>query len=57
MLDADGKPDGRLKVGISFKDLSKKTEEELYIKISTEARGEEMKKKFDDILAKKTAPT
>ena len=45
--------DGRIKFGISFKDLPKKTEDELYIKISTEARGEEMKKKFDSILSKK----
>lgn len=41
------------KVGIAFKELPKKTEDELYIKISTEARGEEMKKKFDHILSKK----
>ena len=46
-----------LKIGISFIDLPRKTEEELYIKISTEARGEEMKKKFDIILAKKPDPT
>jgi hypothetical protein len=45
--------DGRIKIGISFKDLPRKTEDELYIKISTEARGEEMKKKFDSILSKK----
>jgi hypothetical protein len=45
---------GKYKIGISFKDLSRKTEEELYIKISTEARGDEMKKKFDLILAKKS---
>lgn len=45
--------DGRLKIGIAFKDLPRKTEDELYIKISTEARGEEMKKKFDTILSKK----
>lgn len=46
--------DGRIKFGVSFKDLPKKTEDELYIKISTEARGEEMKKKFDNILLKKS---
>lgn len=46
--------EGKLKIGIAFKDLSRKTEDELYIKISTEARGEEMKKKFDTILSKKT---
>jgi len=40
-------------VGIAFKGLPRKTEDELYIKVSTEARGEEMKKKFDEILAKK----
>lgn len=51
--DESGKPSGRLKVGIAFKDLPRKTEDELYIKISTEARGEEMKKKFDTILSKK----
>ena len=49
--------DGKLKVGISFKDLARKTEDELYIKISTEARGEEMKKKFDILLSKKPDPT
>jgi c-di-GMP-binding flagellar brake protein YcgR len=42
-----------MKVGISFKGLSRKVEDELYIKVSTSARGEEMKKKFDEILAKK----
>lgn len=43
----------KFKIGVAFKDLPKKIEDELYIKISTEARGEEMKKKFDSILAKK----
>lgn len=51
--DETGKPTGQYKIGISFKDLPRKTEDELYIKISTEARGEEMKKKFDTILSKK----
>lgn len=55
--DESGKVTGKFKVGISFKDLPRKTEEELYIKISTEARGDEMKKKFDTILAKKPEPT
>lgn len=53
LADETGKPHGRFKVGIAFKDLPRKTEDELYIKISTEARGEEMKKKFDTILSKK----
>ncbi|AUN97921.1 hypothetical protein DOM21_11665 [Bacteriovorax stolpii] len=53
LADEAGKPSGRFKVGISFKGLPRKTEDELYIKISTEARGEEMKKKFDTILSKK----
>jgi hypothetical protein len=57
LTDENGKPNGRFKIGISFKDLARKTEDELYIKISTEARGEEMKKKFDTILAKKPDPT
>lgn len=57
LADDTGKPSGKFKVGISFKDLPRKTEDELYIKISTEARGEEMKKKFDTILAKKADPT
>lgn len=57
LTSEDGKPNGKLKVGISFKDLPRKTEEELYIKVSTEARGEEMKKKFNTILAKKPDPT
>jgi hypothetical protein len=51
-LPMPGDP-GKFKVGIAFKELPKKTEDELYIKISTEARGEEMKKKFDIILSKK----
>jgi hypothetical protein len=51
--DESGKTNGLLKIGIAFKELPKKTEDELYIKISTEARGEEMKKKFDMILSKK----
>ena len=51
--DEAGNKTGKLKIGISFKDLPRKTEDELYIKISTEARGEEMKKKFDSILIKK----
>jgi hypothetical protein len=50
-------PVEHLKIGIAFKDLPRKTEDELYIKISTEARGEEMKKKFDTILAKKPDPS
>lgn len=53
LTDENSKPNGNFKVGVSFKDLHRKTEEELYIKISTEARGEEMKKKFDIILSKK----
>lgn len=53
LVDASGKPTGTVKVGIAFKDLPRKTEDELYIKISTEARGDEMKKKFDTILSKK----
>ncbi len=57
LTDETGKPNNKYKVGISFKDLARKTEDELYIKISTEARGEEMKKKFDTILAKKADPT
>jgi len=57
LTDETGKPNGRYKVGIAFKDLARKTEDELYIKISTEARGEEMKKKFDTILSKKPDPT
>lgn len=57
MTDESGAPIQRYKIGIAFKDLSRKTEDELYIKISTEARGEEMKKKFDNILAKKPDPT
>lgn len=54
ILDESGTPTNQTKVGISFKDLPRKTEDELHIKIATEARGEEMKKKFDSIVAKKT---
>lgn len=53
MTDDSNKPNGHYKIGIAFRDLPRKTEDELYIKISTEARGEEMKKKFDHILSKK----
>lgn len=52
LTDESATPNGRYKIGISFKHLPRKTEDELYIKISTEARGEEMKKKFDTILSK-----
>ncbi len=44
----------KVKIGIAFKNLARKTEDELYVKISTEARGEEMKKKFDTIVQKKS---
>ena len=54
LLDDTERPNDKFKIGISFKNMPRKTEDELYIKISTEARGEEMKKKFDTILAKKT---
>jgi c-di-GMP-binding flagellar brake protein YcgR len=57
MADDEGQMTGKIKVGISFKELARKTEDELYIKISTEARGEEMKKKFDVLLAKKSEST
>ncbi|MDO9181754.1 MAG: PilZ domain-containing protein [Bacteriovorax sp.] len=57
VLDEAGAPNGKIKIGISFKELARKTEDELYIKISSEARGEEMRKKFDTILAKKSDPT
>jgi hypothetical protein len=53
MTDEAGTPNDKYKIGIAFKNLPRKTEDELYIKISTEARGEEMKKKFDTILSKK----
>jgi hypothetical protein len=55
VVDGEG-TDGKYKVGISFKNLPRKTEEELSIKILAEARGEEMKKKFDIIFAKKGDP-
>lgn len=41
------------KVGIAFTKLNRKVEDELYIKISTEARGQEIKTQFDNILQKK----
>jgi hypothetical protein len=54
VMNPDGTPSTeKLKVGIAFKGLSRKVEDELYIKVSTSARGEEMKKKFDEILEKK----
>lgn len=49
-----GEKPGFVKIGIAFIDLNYKTEDELYIKITTEARGEEMKKKFDTLLNKKS---
>jgi len=57
MPNEEGKVGKKIKVGISFKNLPNKTEEELYMKITSEAHGEEMKKKFDEILAKKPDPT
>lgn len=57
IVDEEALVSSRVKVGISFKGLPRKTIDELSIKISTEARGEEMKKKFDIILAKKPDPT
>ncbi len=52
-LGDDGKPDGRIKIGISFKDLSREIIYELEMKITSEARGKEMAQKFDMLLSKK----
>jgi hypothetical protein len=52
IFDEAGIETANIKVGISFQDLSQGTRDELNIKISIEARGDEMKKKFDDIFAK-----
>jgi hypothetical protein len=52
MPDEEGKVGKKLKVGISFKNLPSKTEEELYMKITSAAHGEEMTKKFDEIMSK-----
>ena len=43
-----------VKIGIAFVNLAQKIEDDLYIRISTEARGEQMKKQFDSILQKKS---
>jgi hypothetical protein len=52
VLDEAGKKTSQIKVGIAFKDLHHKVADELHVKITVEARGEEMKKKFDAIFAK-----
>lgn len=43
--DAQGNIVEGYKIGIAFVDLPKKTEEELFLSINTEARGEEIRKK------------
>lgn len=52
VLDENGKKTNKFKVGIAFIDLHHKVKDELHVKISVEARGDEMKKKFDAIFAK-----
>lgn len=52
ILDGNGEVTTRIKVGISFQNLNQKVVDELNVKIAVEARGEEMKKKFDAIFAK-----
>ncbi len=53
LIEQNNERPGAVKIGISFIDLPKSVEEELEIKISTEARGMEMKNKFDVLLNKK----
>ena len=43
--DASGNIMEGIKIGISFIDLPKKIEEDLFLSINTEARGEELRKK------------
>jgi len=52
ILDENGKATNKSKVGIAFKDLNQNIADELHVKISVEARGDEMKKKFDAIFTK-----
>jgi hypothetical protein len=52
ILDDSGKPTDDIKIGIAFKDLNSNMADELNVKIQVEARGDEMKKKFDAIFAK-----
>jgi hypothetical protein len=52
ILDDSGKPTDDIKIGIAFKDLHSNVVDELNIKIQVEARGDEMKKKFDAIFEK-----
>ena len=52
IIDEDGKKTDFIKIGIAFLNLNQKIAEELNVKISVEARGEEMKLKFDAIFAK-----
>ena len=49
--------ESKYQIGISFKHIPRSMEDELSHKITNEARGEEMKIKFDTILAKKSGPT
>ena len=51
ILDDQGKKTSQIKVGIAFLDLHHRVKDELHIKIAIEARGDEMKKKFDAIFA------
>lgn len=52
-LEENDQTKGKYTIGITFINTSQLIKEELEIKISTEALGEEMRKKFDTILAKK----
>lgn len=47
------KSDRVLKVGLAFLDLPVKTRDDLYIRISTESRGQEFKNEFDNVMTKK----
>lgn len=55
ILDENGQETSKIKVGIAFKDLHQNIADELNVKIAVEARGDEMKKKFDAIFAKADA--
>jgi hypothetical protein len=53
ILDDNGQETDHLKIGLAFLELSESISDELNVKITVEARGDEMKKKFDIIFAKK----
>lgn len=52
--ESSSKTDRIHKVGLAFINLPIKTRDDLYIRISTESRGQEFKNEFDNVMVKKT---